>query len=145
MKYLGGKQKLGKHIANRIKELFPGDSVEGYMEPFCGALGVLVHMTDDYKCYASDVHPDLIKLWKSVKDNSFVSPMTVSEEEYNQAKLLKSPSALKAFIGFGLSFGYLLEFQWQTRKRCSRLYGSIDDFQRQCQVPHTWSNYCDVF
>ena len=62
-------------------------------------------MTDDYKCYASDTHPDLIQLWKSVQDNTLVPPTTVSEKEYNQAKLLKSPNALKAFIGFGLSFG----------------------------------------
>jgi hypothetical protein len=29
----------------------------------------------------------------------------IHKEDYNNAKQLESPSALKAFIGFGLSFG----------------------------------------
>ena len=30
---------------------------------------------------------------------------SISEEEYKEAKLLESPSAYKAFVGFGMSFG----------------------------------------
>ena len=77
------------------------------MEPFCGSLGVMKHMTDlkTKKIIANDYHPDLIALWKAVQDDTFVYPKSISEEEYNAAKLLESPNAYKAFVGFGMSFG----------------------------------------
>ena len=46
MKYLGGKQRLGKHIAVFLKEIWNQCSLNNiyfqkYLEPFCGSLGVL--------------------------------------------------------------------------------------------------------
>jgi DNA adenine methylase len=113
MKYLGGKQRLGKHIAPILKDLwstyesFFAKSLEAYLEPFCGSLGVLKNMTDNnsVSILANDYHPDLIQMWLEVKAGTFVFPTSVSEEEYIAAKLLPSPSALKSFIGFGMSFG----------------------------------------
>ncbi len=113
MKYLGGKQRLGKHIAPILKDLwstyesFFAKSLEAYLEPFCGSLGVLKNMTDNnsVSILANDYHPDLIQMWLEVKAGTFIFPTSVSEEEYIAAKLLPSPSALKSFIGFGMSFG----------------------------------------
>lgn len=108
MKYLGGKQRLGKHLAPYLHEIWDkNDTLTGYIEPFCGSLGVLSNMTDldSKKIYANDYHPDLIEMWKRVKDGTFVYPQAISEEEYLEAKQLKSPSAHKAFVGFGMSFG----------------------------------------
>ena len=105
MKYLGGKQRLGKHIEPIIKEYW-NENLSGYLEPFCGGLGVLKHMTKvSSNIVANDYHPDLIKMWKEVQENKLKYPETISEKEYNEAKLLKSPNAMKAFIGFGMSFG----------------------------------------
>ena len=109
MKYLGGKQRLGKHIAPVLLDIWENDdSLVGYMEPFCGSLGVLKNVADDdsvKKIYANDYHPDLIQMWKEVQDETFKFPTSISEEEYLAAKELKSPSALKSFVGFGMSFG----------------------------------------
>ena len=113
MKYLGGKQRLGKHIAPILKDLwstyesFFAKSLEAYLEPFCVSLGVLNNMTDNnsVSILANDYHPDLIQMWLEIKAGTFVCPTSVSEEEYIAAKLLPSPSALKSFIGFGMSFG----------------------------------------
>ena len=107
MKYLGGKQRLGKQIQIKLHEIFEQNKLSGYMEPFCGSLGVMKHMTDlkTKKIIANDYHPDLIALWKAVQDDTFVYPKSISEEEYNAAKLLESPNAYKAFVGFGMSFG----------------------------------------
>ena len=111
MKYLGGKQRLGKHIAIFLKEnwntlIENNIHMDGYIEPFCGSLGVLKNMTDlDTKIIANDYHPDLIQMWKEVKDKSFQYPIEVTEEDYINAKKMKSPSAMKSFVGFGLSFG----------------------------------------
>lgn len=105
MKYLGGKNKTGRYIADAMKARVKPTEVAGYLEPFCGSLGVTQHMTDEYKVTASDTHPDLIALWKKLKKKQFISPKTMSEERYLRIKNFKSPSALKAFAGFGCSFG----------------------------------------
>jgi DNA adenine methylase len=113
MKYLGGKQRLGKHLAPVLKLLWnyvleiTGKPLDGYLEPFCGSLGVCRNMTDltTDVFIANDYHPDLIQMWNEVKYETFVYPESVSEEDYLAAKKLPSPSALKAFIGFGMSFG----------------------------------------
>ena len=105
MKYLGGKNNIGKYIAEFLKQQVPSDKVKGYLEPFCGSLGVTVHMTDEYKVKAGDSHPDLIQLWKEVQSGEFKIPRTMSEKRWLKIKDMKSPSALKAFAGFGCSFG----------------------------------------
>ena len=105
MKYLGGKNKISKYIADFIRESVGPDMVDGYLEPFCGSLAITVRMNDYKKVIASDIHSDLIKLWKEVQKNKFTPPLTLNEEQWKEIKTHKSPSALKAFVGFGCSFG----------------------------------------
>ena len=109
MKYLGGKQRLGKHLAPTLHDIWnEHPELNGYLEPFCGSLGVFKHMTELPRArtiVANDYHPDLIAMWKAVQDDTFVYPESISEEEYNAAKELPSPNAYKAFVGFGMSFG----------------------------------------
>ena len=105
MKYLGGKNKIGKYIAEVIKSYVPPEKMDIYLEPFCGSLGVMKNMTEYKEIYASDIHPDLISLWKKVKNGKFKAPKTLTEERWLKIKNYKSPNALKAFVGFGCSFG----------------------------------------
>lgn len=127
MKYLGGKQRLGKHLSPYLLKLWDArgtiieemngkrlriPKVNGYLEPFCGSLGVFKHMSKSLSekggatsIVGSDYHPDLIQMWKEVQEGSFEYPESISEEEFNNAKKLKSPNAMKSFIGFGMSFG----------------------------------------
>lgn len=106
MKYMGGKYFLCKEISSVMKSMVSPEEVDSYIEPFCGALSVLKHMNNDYQhCFASDYHPDLIQLWKEVQNNTFIPPVNVDLEFYEECKKLKSPSSLKAFVGFNMSFG----------------------------------------
>lgn len=109
MRYLGGKHLIGKNIAEFMTKHCPPDTVDGYLEPFCGSLGVFKQMTDKgYKqCIASDIQSDLIEMWKQSQKNTLIIPETMTEEEYNRLKDLKStkPCAKKAIAGFFLSFG----------------------------------------
>ena len=102
---MGGKFFLCKEISSVMKSLVPPDKVDLYIEPFCGALNILKLMNDDYQCSASDYHPDLIQLWKEVQEDKFITPQNVDEDFYEDCKKLESPNALKAFIGFNMSFG----------------------------------------
>ena len=111
MKYLGGKQRLGKRIAPIIEELWNIHPFQGYFEPFCGSLGVLknvapfISLNEQKQIIANDYHPDLIQMWREVQSGEFKYPEKVTERDYELAKGLASPNAMKAFIGFGMSFG----------------------------------------
>jgi DNA adenine methylase len=107
MKYLGGKHGIGKLIADFLTKECPPNDVSGYLEPFCGSLGVFKNMTNNgyTKYIASDIQPDLIKMWELLQTNSLKIPNNINEKEYNKLKNEKSPNALKAIAGFGLSFG----------------------------------------
>ena len=102
MQYMGGKHRHGKRLAQVINEYTEGG--KPYYEPFCGALGVAVHVEAGNK-HLSDGHPELIALWQALQ-NGWTPPETVSREEYNEIKDDKNaPPELRAFVGFGCSFG----------------------------------------
>ena len=84
MKYLGGKQRLGKHLAPILKGLIEKNpNLSYYLEPFCGALGVLRNMTDiGLPIYASDYHPDLIALFIAIQNDTITLPDNISETKY---------------------------------------------------------------
>jgi site-specific DNA-adenine methylase len=130
MKYLGGKQRLGKVIGPILRDIWTtGQSAalshtllphahkhNAYVEPFCGSLGVLRIVVDTFPSsatiLASDYHPDLIQMWREVQAGTFEYPAPdacATEEDYLRIKATKLPNgepiALKAFIGFGLGFG----------------------------------------
>jgi site-specific DNA-adenine methylase len=132
MKYLGGKQRLGKVIGPILRDIWTtGQSAallhtllphahththNAYVEPFCGSLGVLRVVADTFPpsttIVASDYHPDLIQMWREVQAGAFEYPagtVCATEEDYLRIKATKLPNgdpiALKAFIGFGLGFG----------------------------------------
>ena len=104
MRYIGGKTKIGKEIAKVLKS-YLSDKITTYIEPFCGMLGVMKHMTNsgDIDYVASDISEDIILLWNSVKDNSFQYTEINRELYYDLKK--SEPSALRAFAGYGCSYG----------------------------------------
>lgn len=117
MKYLGGKHTIGKEISEFMTKHVNPESVNGYLEPFCGSLGVFKFMTDYNfkKLIASDFQPDIIQMWKEAQNNTLELPDSIDEQYYNKLKKVKSPNALKAVAGFGLSFGGVF-FQSYSQK-----------------------------
>jgi len=106
MRYLGGKTRIGKEISQVLIKYGPPDQVNGYCEPFCGALGVMIHMVDKgyKKTKAYDKCKDLVLLWKEIKAGTFKYPKNVSERTWKRYKRDPTPSAMRAFVGFGCSF-----------------------------------------
>ena len=107
MKYIGGKQRIGKEIAGVMKQFLKEKKYRTttYVEPFCGALGVLKHMVGHFKyIHASDLSEDIILLWKDLKSGCFDPPGSLSKEEWTRLKRSTTPSALRAFAGFACSF-----------------------------------------
>ena len=107
MRYYSGKNRIGTTIEKelvKIKEQHTNVNFEGYLEPFCGSLGVFKHMTKHFdKCFATDGNEDIIMLWNAVKDKTFEEPF-MTKELYRDLKKTIAPSALKAYAGFACSF-----------------------------------------
>lgn len=168
MKYLGGKQRLGRHIAPVLKSVINYNKdtykLDKYIEPFCGALGVLKNMTDiDLEIQASDYHPDLISMWQHLQQDDLDLPSSVSEDEYLYYKNeVDSPDPMKGFFGFGSSFGgrffgayaqkYVKgrneNFCLEAKHSLERMYPLISKVQFNC-IDYTSLNpknafiYCD--
>lgn len=102
MRYLGGKSRLGKKIAQVI--LKATARRKEYVEPFLGGAGAFVHLAPHFDTVrASDVHEDLILMWQAIQQG-WAPPTHVSEEEYKALRHAE-PSALRGFAGFCCSFG----------------------------------------
>jgi site-specific DNA-adenine methylase len=96
---------VGKRISEVILELIdePKDII--YIDLFCGACGVLKYMSPHFKkCYANDLHKDLIMLLKQVKNGKFENPK-ITREKWAELKYTTKSSAERAFAGFGCSYG----------------------------------------
>ena len=105
MRYYGGKYRTGKEIAKILKELVEERKIKGYIEPFCGALGVMRHMINEkFPCYASDGCEDVIMLWKDVQRSKFNNPC-MTKEKWLELKKSNIPSSDRAFAAFGCSYG----------------------------------------
>lgn len=98
MQYLGGKSRIARAIADVVAPQGP------WWEPFCGGLSVSVQLARYGSGLVSDAHPALIALYQAVRAG-WVPPESVSREEYEAARELPDSDPLKAFIGFGCSYG----------------------------------------
>lgn len=102
MRYLGGKIKQAKWLANTILPLVKGRSI--YVEPFVGGGAILEVMAPHFKdVLASDIVLDLILLYQALQ-NGWLPPITLSKDEYIALKNSNTPSALRAWAGFAASY-----------------------------------------
>jgi DNA adenine methylase len=100
MQYCGGKSRISKKIAHIILAERSGRIL---WEPFCGALSMTIALQPDL---ASDIHPGLIQLYsRTAADPNWLDDFECSEQDYQNARALPDADPLKAFIGFGCSFG----------------------------------------
>ncbi len=98
MQYLGGKSRLAKQIAAIV-------APKGlWWEPFCGGLSVSVELAKFGPGLVSDGNEALIALYQAVRAG-WAPPDSVSPEQYQAAKSLPNSDPMKAFVGFGCSFG----------------------------------------
>lgn len=105
MKYMGGKWRLRKWVADAIER--ERATAEQYWEPFCGSCAVAVEVVSRglfHRYYASDVHDELIALHKAVS-RGWEPPGTVTEDDHTQARRGIGEPHWRAFVLFGCSFG----------------------------------------
>lgn len=102
MRYMGGKSRIAKRIAPFL--IADGIRCHTYLEPFIGGGSVFAEVSPYFAvAVASDVNRDLILLWQALAAG-WEPPNTLTHEEWKTLRDAE-PSALRAFAGFGCSFG----------------------------------------
>jgi DNA adenine methylase len=100
MRYLGGKSRIRKEIADVLNNSLRGRE---YLEPFVGAGWVLQEVRADVR-YASDSNFALITMYEELL-NGWIPPEFVSEEEYYRYKEIQDEyDPMTAFVGIGCSY-----------------------------------------
>ena len=100
MRYFGGKARIAKHIVPILKQHREEGSV--YVEPFVGGGSIFCSM--DGPKVGFDVVPELVELLEMVRDG-WEPPENITRRQYELAKSGEISGHLRAFIGFGCSFG----------------------------------------
>jgi DNA adenine methylase len=99
MQYFGGKAKIAKDVASILARY----DRPCYVEPFVGGGWVAAQVRHSRKVLC-DLNPALIAMWRGLQAG-WLPPEELTEDEYAAAKLLPDTDPLKAFVGFGCSFG----------------------------------------
>ena len=170
--YHGGKQRIGAEIAQIIKQVSnqveeqTGIRFKGYLEPFCGMLGVYQHIPElfsdhqRFKYQAGDINESVIKMWKSLQDG-WKPPTKCSERKFYQLKGNGQSSAEKGFIGHACAFrgvyfatydfrvsGERLKYNRKNLERISNILTKNKVYIKHISYPY-WSKlkgyviYCD--
>lgn len=102
MQYLGGKSRIAKKLAAKIHEIVP-DATE-FWDPFCGGLSMSAALSEHGRVVATDACAPLIALYEGVRAG-WVPPDHIDRETWQNARSLPDSDPMKAFAGFGVSFG----------------------------------------
>lgn len=102
MQYLGGKARIAKPLAEYINSRLKPN--QPYWEPFVGSGWVISKIDKNRKRYGSDIHEELIAMWKALQ-MGWLPPEHITEEEYYNIKNNINNLPLRAFAGFGCSYG----------------------------------------
>jgi DNA adenine methylase len=110
MRYVGGKARIARWIRDHIVSV--ADEYRGidltYVEPFVGSGAVLERVVRSRRFsrhIASDVHPDLIRMWHALSREGWRPPEYVDLNEYRSLQNSGVSSALRGYAGFACSYG----------------------------------------
>ena len=103
MRYLGGKTRIAKWVADVVRSHSRGRRTR-YVEPFVGSLATFVEQAGHFDTLSGyDAHEDLVLAWNAVmRGDSF--PAKITRQDYDNLRTC-APSPLRGVVGFGSSFG----------------------------------------
>lgn len=101
MRYLGGKSRIAGEL---VEQMAPAHYARVW-EPFCGGANVSLALAwqGAKKLVCSDSHQALITLYQAVMAGW--QPPRMTAEGYELARALSDDDPIKAFAGYGCSFG----------------------------------------
>jgi DNA adenine methylase len=104
MQYLGGKSRDAREIASIVNAERVRRGGVPFWDPFCGGLASAVALAAGGPGIVSDLHPALVSLYQALRAG-WDPPETITHEQYTAARAAPDSDPIKAFCGFGVSFG----------------------------------------
>lgn len=138
MRYHGGKTRVGKCISKIIQGILnvsPND-IDGYIEPFCGMCGVLVHVVRNSNLqsyHASDNNNSVIIMWEKLRQGWKPDINKFNEKRFSELKGDGKSSAEKGFFGHAVTFGALY-FQCYRPELTKLLNYSYNDVRKRSVI-----------
>jgi DNA adenine methylase len=130
MQYMGGKARIARYVAPVIIERIKVTGAQVYWEPFLGGANMFTRIVPHVEvAIGSDIMPDLIMMWQAVQQG-WLPPDLITREQY-AALRHATPSALRAFAGFGCSFGGKWFGGYGTQKDRGRGTTEVQDASRR--------------
>ena len=147
MRYHGGKSLAGSGIAKKIKEIInKNPNITGYCEPFCGAWGILSHVSAEngLTLLAGDINESIILMWKELQSGWVPDLSSITKEHFYNLQGNGESSAEKGFIGHVVSFGGIY-FKFFSESLLKYLPGSKKDVisrsEKMSNVTFSHGNY----
>ncbi len=112
---MGSKNRHANEILNIILK---DRNSRLFVDPFVGGANIIDKVL--LPILASDIDPDLIILYKAVS-KGWIPPETFTEEQYRKIKN-ESPSPLRSYAAFALSYGGKKWGGWRRDKQGKRNY-----------------------
>lgn len=103
MQYMGGKGRYGSRIAEHVQRIIDAQSITTYIEPFCGALGVMRHIKAPTRI-GYDANAYMIRLWTALQEG-WIPPTVITEAQYAELRSRMVYHPATAFAAIGCSFG----------------------------------------
>lgn len=99
MRYMGGKSRISKQIAEIINNATYGRQ-RVFVSLFCGSCAIESKVEANVKIL-NDKHPYLIAMWQALQQG-WQPPEIITKDEYYYVKEHKDENpALTGFVGFG--------------------------------------------
>jgi len=115
MQYVGGKHHLSKKIVEYMQPYFSSKQI--YLEPFVGAVNVIIKVPDTIFRIGSDIDKDLITMWSALQ-YGWQPPEMITKEQYDYYRTHSvSDNFLKGYISYAASYrskkwgGYTLDYK----------------------------------
>jgi DNA adenine methylase len=143
MQYQGGKARIAKPIALALER-----ESNTLVSLFCGSCSIESKVNIPNKI-CNDKHPYLIAMWKALQEG-WIPPDIITEDEYKYIRDHKDENpALTGFVGFGCSFGGKWFGGMARNKKgdnyCARANRSLlKDFEGLKDAKFTCLDYKDV-
>jgi len=129
MKYMGSKGRIAKHILPIILKDRKPD--QWYVEPFCGGCNMLDKV--DGLRIGADAMPETIAMFQAMQ-KGWLPPEYITEDDWLFARNKSKNLALRAYIGFGFSFGGYFFGSQARHERVKGGYASLEKMNRQVRA-----------
>lgn len=114
MMYMGSKNRIAKHLLPIMLAECEKHNITTWVEPFVGGANMIDKVPDSFERIGYDLNDHVIHALKDIRDNAYLLPNCVSEEEYKSFKELP-PQSISSWVRFVCSFGGKFENGYSRR------------------------------